>query len=102
MRKTSCVKIRPVHSRVFHLLQLDKVELRHFSPSTDTQRHGSALHSIYPAGVGSAAILPQHRGGAEGQDCTRAYPKTPLPDSRNTLTASACEIALVQSHNQPV
>jgi len=28
MRKTSCVKIKPVQSGVFHLLQLDKVELR--------------------------------------------------------------------------
>src|SRR5215472_14275875 len=28
MRKTPCVKIKPVQSRIFHLLQLDKVELR--------------------------------------------------------------------------
>jgi hypothetical protein len=28
MRKTPCVKIKPVQSRVFHLLQMDKVELR--------------------------------------------------------------------------
>jgi hypothetical protein len=28
MRKTPCVKIKPVQSRIFHLLQLDKVEVR--------------------------------------------------------------------------
>jgi glycine amidinotransferase len=28
MRKPSCAKIKPVQSRVLHLLQLDKVELR--------------------------------------------------------------------------
>jgi hypothetical protein len=33
MRKTPCVKIKPVQSRIFHLLQLDKVEISDYNDS---------------------------------------------------------------------
>jgi LssY C-terminus len=49
MRKTPCVKIKPVQSRIFHLLQLDKVEL-----GGDRKTPGDPLNVVF---VGEGPIL---------------------------------------------
>jgi hypothetical protein len=56
MRKTPCVKIKPVQSRVFHLLQMDKVELK--SCTVIAQRASAgAGQTTTPSAVTSNQIL---------------------------------------------
>jgi hypothetical protein len=53
MQKTPCVKIRPVQSRVFHLLQLDKVELksRRFGHESGQSGHAIVMGIASHAGL---------------------------------------------------
>jgi len=67
MRKTPCIKIKPVQSRIFHLLQLDKVELRcgtkeaRFSAITNRGRRAQALPEHQKATV--AGLVAAASGG---------------------------------------